>query len=102
MGEIPPYLCTCPAWWVAHNTIPISAHMSSLVVAPTDPAQLPGDCPESAGLQAWIPYHSHCYYIEASVVTSWALASLECTRFGERLLYQVTRFVEIYTKHTKM
>nr|XP_047917806.1 macrophage mannose receptor 1-like isoform X1 [Anser cygnoides] len=56
------------------------------VVAPTDPAQLPGDCPESAGLQAWIPYHGHCYYIEASTATSWALASLECTRFGATLV----------------
>ncbi|GAB0184746.1 macrophage mannose receptor 1-like [Grus japonensis] len=54
-------------------------------IAPTDPAQLPGDCPEAAELRAWIPYRSHCYYLEASAGTSWALASLECARLGQWL-----------------
>lgn len=67
--------------------------MASLAIAPTDPAQLPGDCPEAAELQAWIPYRGHCYYLEASAGTSWALASLECARLGESLHYQLTRFV---------
>nr|XP_009671984.1 PREDICTED: macrophage mannose receptor 1-like [Struthio camelus australis] len=56
------------------------------VIAPTDPAQLPGDCPEAEELQAWIPYHGHCYYIESSARTSWALASLECARLGATLV----------------
>lgn len=55
-------------------------------IAPTDPAQLPGDCPEAADLGAWIPYHGHCYYIEASAGTSWALASLECAQLGATLV----------------
>lgn len=67
--------------------------MASLAIAPTDPAQLPGDCPEAAELQAWIPYRGHCYYLEASAGTSWALASLECARLGESLHYQLTRLV---------
>ncbi|XP_074721575.1 macrophage mannose receptor 1-like [Strix uralensis] len=55
-------------------------------IAPTDPAQLPGDCPEAPELRAWIPYRGHCYYIEASAGTSWALASLECARLGATLV----------------
>uniref|UniRef100_A0A8C2SYC1 Macrophage mannose receptor 1-like n=1 Tax=Coturnix japonica TaxID=93934 RepID=A0A8C2SYC1_COTJA len=58
----------------------------SNVVAPTEPAQLPGECPEAADLQAWIPYHGHCYYIEASAATSWAQASLKCTHLGATLV----------------
>uniref|UniRef100_A0A8C2SYK8 Macrophage mannose receptor 1-like n=1 Tax=Coturnix japonica TaxID=93934 RepID=A0A8C2SYK8_COTJA len=54
--------------------------------APTEPAQLPGECPEAADLQAWIPYHGHCYYIEASAATSWAQASLKCTHLGATLV----------------
>ncbi|XP_031470280.1 macrophage mannose receptor 1-like [Phasianus colchicus] len=58
----------------------------SNVVAPTEPAQLSGECPEAADLQAWIPYHGHCYYIEASAATTWAQASLKCTHLGATLV----------------
>lgn len=74
--------------------------MASLAIAPTDPAQMPGECPETAELQAWIPYHSHCYYFEASAGTSWALASLECSRLGESLHYQLIRFVQTFVQNS--
>uniref|UniRef100_A0A8C3XBH0 Mannose receptor C-type 1 n=1 Tax=Cyanoderma ruficeps TaxID=181631 RepID=A0A8C3XBH0_9PASS len=60
--------------------------MISDEIAPTDPAELPGDCPEADELQAWIPYHDHCYYLEASAGRTWALASLECARLGATLV----------------
>lgn len=71
------------------NFKPSDQLQSFLVVAPTEPAQLPGECPEAADLEAWIPYHGHCYYIEASAATSWAQASLKCTHLGERFLCQL-------------
>ncbi|OWK52268.1 Macrophage mannose receptor 1 [Lonchura striata] len=55
-------------------------------IAPTDLAELPGDCPEGDEFQAWIPYHDHCYYLETSAERTWALASLECTRLGATLV----------------
>ncbi|XP_032929413.1 macrophage mannose receptor 1-like [Catharus ustulatus] len=68
------------------NESHFSVCMISDEIAPTDPAELPGDCPEGDGLQAWIPYHDHCYYLEASAGRSWALASLECARLGATLV----------------
>lgn len=85
---------------MTHNAIPISYHMASLEIAPTDPAELPGDCPEADELQAWIPYHDHCYYLEASAGRTWALASLECARLGESLRYQLTRFVPSFIQNS--
>ncbi|XP_050184740.1 macrophage mannose receptor 1-like isoform X1 [Myiozetetes cayanensis] len=63
-----------------------SVCMISDEIVPTDPAQLPGDCPEGDELQAWIPFHGHCYYFEASAGRSWALASLECVRLDATLV----------------
>uniref|UniRef100_A0A8C8RNB2 Macrophage mannose receptor 1 n=1 Tax=Pelusios castaneus TaxID=367368 RepID=A0A8C8RNB2_9SAUR len=56
------------------------------VVAPTDPPQLSGTCPESKQLTSWIPFHGHCYYIESSAMESWAQASLECIQLGATLI----------------
>ncbi|XP_044862469.1 macrophage mannose receptor 1-like [Mauremys mutica] len=56
------------------------------VVAPPDPPQLPGNCPESKELRSWIPFHGHCYYIESSAMKSWAQASLECIRLDATLV----------------
>ncbi|XP_002918683.1 macrophage mannose receptor 1 [Ailuropoda melanoleuca] len=50
----------------------------------TEPPQLPGRCPESEHT-AWIPFHSHCYYIESSYTRNWGQASLECLRMGSSL-----------------
>ncbi|EMP36986.1 Macrophage mannose receptor 1, partial [Chelonia mydas] len=50
------------------------------VVAPTEPPQLPGKCPASDIRRSWIPFHGHCYYIEASERESWPQASMECVR----------------------
>ncbi|KAM3680014.1 macrophage mannose receptor 1-like isoform 1-T1 [Ammospiza maritima maritima] len=63
-----------------------SVCMISDEIIPTDPAELPGDCPEGDELQAWIPFHDHCYYLEASAGRTWGLASLECARLGATLV----------------
>ncbi|KFO04791.1 Macrophage mannose receptor 1, partial [Balearica regulorum gibbericeps] len=52
------------------------------VMAPTEPPQLPGKCPESRGHKSWIPFHGHCYYFEASRKRSWSQAHQECARLG--------------------
>ncbi|CAM4596068.1 macrophage mannose receptor 1-like [Lepidochelys kempii] len=56
------------------------------VVAPTEPPQLPGKCPASDIRRSWIPFHGHCYYIEASEMESWPQASMECVRLGASLV----------------
>ncbi|XP_054027247.1 macrophage mannose receptor 1 [Dryobates pubescens] len=81
------YLGLDDAWRTAPcNESYFAACKKSDAVAPTDPAQLPGDCPEAEDLRAWIPHRGHCYYLEASAGTSWGLASLECTRLGATLV----------------
>uniref|UniRef100_A0A8B9Q0T2 C-type lectin domain-containing protein n=1 Tax=Apteryx owenii TaxID=8824 RepID=A0A8B9Q0T2_APTOW len=47
------------------------------VIAPTEPPELPGKCPESKGHKSWIPFHGHCYYFEASRKRSWSQAYQE-------------------------
>uniref|UniRef100_A0A8B9BIN9 Macrophage mannose receptor 1 n=1 Tax=Anser brachyrhynchus TaxID=132585 RepID=A0A8B9BIN9_9AVES len=52
----------------------------SNVMAPTEPPQLPGKCPESKGHKSWVPFHGHCYYFEATRKKSWSQAHQECMR----------------------
>ncbi|KFP11519.1 Macrophage mannose receptor 1, partial [Egretta garzetta] len=56
------------------------------VMAPTEPPQLPGKCPESRGHKSWIPFHGHCYYFEASRKRSWSQAHQECARLAANLV----------------
>ncbi|KAM3929565.1 macrophage mannose receptor 1-like [Leptodactylus fuscus] len=55
------------------------------VVAPTEPPQKPGKCPESVG-KTWIPFRGHCYIIESSSTKNWAQASMECIRYDASLV----------------
>ncbi|XP_009084563.3 macrophage mannose receptor 1-like isoform X1 [Serinus canaria] len=81
------YLDLDGTWKTAScNESYFSVCMISDEIAPTDPAELPGDCPEGDELQAWIPYHDHCYYLEASAGRTWGLASLECAHLGATLV----------------
>uniref|UniRef100_A0A8C3EI57 Uncharacterized protein n=1 Tax=Corvus moneduloides TaxID=1196302 RepID=A0A8C3EI57_CORMO len=81
------YLDLDGTWKTAScNESYFSVCMISDEIAPTDPAELPGDCPEADELQAWTPYHDHCYYFEASAGRTWALASLECAHLGATLV----------------
>ncbi|XP_063777611.1 macrophage mannose receptor 1-like [Pseudophryne corroboree] len=57
----------------------------SKVVAPTEPPQKPGKCPESTS-EAWIPFRGHCYLFESSSTRYWAEASVECLKLGGNLL----------------
>ncbi|XP_073715683.1 macrophage mannose receptor 1 [Misgurnus anguillicaudatus] len=58
----------------------------STVFAPTDPPQLPGNCPESMKLESWIPFRGHCYTFMASKRDSWAHSTVECIRMGASLV----------------
>uniref|UniRef100_A0A8C5T5E2 Mannose receptor C-type 1 n=1 Tax=Malurus cyaneus samueli TaxID=2593467 RepID=A0A8C5T5E2_9PASS len=81
------YLDLDSTWKTAScNESYFSVCMISDETAPTDPAQPPGDCPEGDELQAWIPYHDHCYYLESSAEKSWTQATLECSRLGATLV----------------
>ncbi|XP_040922110.1 macrophage mannose receptor 1 [Toxotes jaculatrix] len=55
-------------------------------VAPTEPPQLPGSCPESKKRKTWIPFRGHCYSFVTSVVDNWAHASVDCLKMGASLV----------------
>lgn len=58
----------------------------STVIAPKDPPQLPGNCPESDQRISWIPFRGHCYTFMISQRENWDDATVECMRMGETLL----------------
>ncbi|XP_076014204.1 macrophage mannose receptor 1 [Genypterus blacodes] len=55
-------------------------------IAPTDPPQLPGHCPEPKKQKSWLPFKGHCYSFLSSRVDNWAHASVECMRMGASLV----------------
>ncbi|XP_016396320.1 macrophage mannose receptor 1-like [Sinocyclocheilus rhinocerous] len=55
-------------------------------IAPTDPPQMPGNCPDSKKHKTWIPYRGHCYAFMASRSDNWAHATVECMRMGASLV----------------
>ncbi|CAN9506368.1 unnamed protein product [Ophioblennius macclurei] len=54
-------------------------------IAPTEPPQLPGRCPESKQ-NSWIPFRGHCYSFFKSQSSTWPFASVECLKLGASLL----------------
>ncbi|XP_062297513.1 macrophage mannose receptor 1 [Scomber scombrus] len=55
-------------------------------IAPTEPPQLPGNCPESKKRSTWIPFRGHCYAFLSAVADNWAHASVECLKIGANLV----------------
>ncbi|XP_066514867.1 macrophage mannose receptor 1 isoform X2 [Hoplias malabaricus] len=55
-------------------------------IAPTEPPQLPGNCPEPKRHKTWIPFRGHCYAFMVSRSENWAHATVECMRIGASLL----------------
>ncbi|KAI4806365.1 hypothetical protein KUCAC02_017193 [Chaenocephalus aceratus] len=55
-------------------------------IAPTEPPQLPGNCPETKKQKSWIPFRGHCYSFLNSVTDSWAHASVECLKMDASLV----------------
>lgn len=51
-------------------------------VAPTEPPQHPGNCPESKKLRTWIPFRGHCYSFLSAMQDNWAHATVECMKMG--------------------
>ncbi|NXQ96204.1 MRC1 protein, partial [Sagittarius serpentarius] len=81
------YLDTDGTWKTASCKEKLfSVCKKSDVMAPTEPPQLPGKCPESRGHKSWIPFHRHCYYFEASRKRSWSQAHQECARLAADLV----------------
>ncbi|XP_069715635.1 macrophage mannose receptor 1-like isoform X4 [Phaenicophaeus curvirostris] len=81
------YLDTDGTWKTASCKEKLSSVCKkSDVMAPTEPPQLPGKCPESKGHKSWIPFHGHCYYFEASRKRSWSQAHQECARLAANLV----------------
>ncbi|NWR28870.1 MRC1 protein, partial [Tachuris rubrigastra] len=88
------YLDTDGTWKTAScKEKRFSVCKKSDAIAPTEPPQLPGKCPESRGHKSWIPFHGHCYYFEASKKRSWSQSHQECARLGADLVS-----VEDYTE----
>ncbi|XP_034562096.1 macrophage mannose receptor 1 [Notolabrus celidotus] len=55
-------------------------------IAPTEPPQLPGKCPESKRQTEWIPFRGHCYSFLSYYDGSWASASVECLKRDSSLV----------------
>ncbi|XP_074013154.1 macrophage mannose receptor 1-like [Numenius arquata] len=92
------YLDTDGTWKTASCKEKLfSVCKKSNVLAPTEPPQLPGKCPESRGHKSWIPFHGHCYYFDASRKRSWSQAHQECARLAADLVsvgdYTETHFL---------
>ncbi|NWS56614.1 MRC1 protein, partial [Chunga burmeisteri] len=88
------YLDTDGTWKTASCKEKLfSVCKKSNVMAPTEPPQLPGKCPESRGHKSWIPFHGHCYYFEASRKRSWSQAHQECAQLAANLV-SVTDYTE--------
>lgn len=58
----------------------------STAVAPTEPPQLPGNCPESNRMKAWVPFRGHCYSFRSYELENWATASVKCLQAGGALV----------------
>ncbi|XP_065117892.1 macrophage mannose receptor 1-like isoform X3 [Paramisgurnus dabryanus] len=81
------YIDTDGDWKTAAcNNAYYSLCKRSKAVAPTDPPQLAGNCPESKKRKSWIPFRGHCYTFMTSMRDNWAHATVECIRMGASLL----------------
>ncbi|CAH2282335.1 macrophage mannose receptor 1-like isoform X2 [Pelobates cultripes] len=56
----------------------------SNIIAPTDPPQKPGKCPDSKD-KPWVPFGGNCYLFEV-YTRNWAQASLACLQKGASLV----------------
>ncbi|CAG10208.1 unnamed protein product, partial [Tetraodon nigroviridis] len=56
-------------------------------VAPSEPPQLPGSCPESTKRRTWIPFRGYCYSFLNSMTDNWAHASVDCIKMGIVILH---------------
>ncbi|KAM8967854.1 macrophage mannose receptor 1 isoform 2-T2 [Pelodytes ibericus] len=54
-------------------------------IAPTDPPERPGKCPDSKD-RTWLPFRGYCYLFESSYSRNWPQASLECLQKGASLV----------------
>ncbi|XP_073715685.1 macrophage mannose receptor 1 [Misgurnus anguillicaudatus] len=81
------YIDTNGDWKTAAcNSTYYSLCKRSTVFAPTDPPQLPGNCPESDQTKSWIPFRGHCYTFMTSTRDNWAQVTVECIKMGASLV----------------
>ncbi|CAL9698126.1 unnamed protein product [Knipowitschia caucasica] len=81
------YMDTDKTW----KTGPCTSSYQSLCkqsqdIAPTEPPQHRGNCPETIKKRTWVPFRGHCYLFFASMVENWAHASVSCLKLGGALL----------------
>ncbi|XP_002663014.2 macrophage mannose receptor 1 [Danio rerio] len=80
------YIDTDGRWKTATcNNTYYSLCKQSTDIAPTDPPQMPGNCPESKKRKTWIPFRGHCYAFMSNS-ENWAHATVECIRIGGSLV----------------
>uniref|UniRef100_A0A8B9LTS7 Mannose receptor, C type 1a n=1 Tax=Astyanax mexicanus TaxID=7994 RepID=A0A8B9LTS7_ASTMX len=81
------YIDTDGTWKTADcsNTY-FSLCKRSSEIAPTEPPQLPGNCPEPKRHKTWIPFRGHCYAFLAARSENWAHATVECMRMGASMV----------------
>ncbi|XP_051570049.1 macrophage mannose receptor 1-like isoform X2 [Myxocyprinus asiaticus] len=81
------YIDTDGDWkTTACNSTYYSLCKRSTAIAPTEPPQLPGNCPDSKGHTTWIPFRGHCYAFLNSMSNNWAHATVDCMRMGASLV----------------
>ncbi|TRY89433.1 hypothetical protein DNTS_012216 [Danionella cerebrum] len=65
--------------------IGLNSNLRSTDIAPTNPPQMPGNCPESKKSKTWIPFKKNCYMFGV-MSDNWAHATVECLRMGASLV----------------
>ncbi|CAL8293581.1 unnamed protein product [Lota lota] len=87
MNQACVYMDTDKTWKTAPCTDNYySLCKQSTAIAPTEPPQLPGNCPESKRMKSWVPFRGHCYSFHTYELDSWAHASVKCLRTGGALV----------------
>ncbi|XP_033841443.2 macrophage mannose receptor 1 [Periophthalmus magnuspinnatus] len=95
------YMDTDKTWKTAECTNSYqSLCKKSPDLAPTQPPQLPGNCPELKKKLTWVPFRGHCYLFLGSMVDNWAHASVACLKLGGALVSiedpQESQFIQQY------
>ncbi|XP_030908399.2 macrophage mannose receptor 1 [Melopsittacus undulatus] len=74
-------------WKTAYcNETFLSICKQSNELIPSEPPQLPGNCPEPKRGRSWIPFRGHCYYVHTTSEESWPDASMACIQMGASLV----------------
>uniref|UniRef100_A0A8B9GDX9 MRC1 protein n=1 Tax=Amazona collaria TaxID=241587 RepID=A0A8B9GDX9_9PSIT len=65
---------------------------------PSEPPQLPGNCPEPKRGRSWIPFRGHCYYVHTTSEESASLVSIEDSAEMDFLLLYLSPLASDFRK----